>query len=393
MTVSLHPRSPARAPRGSRLPSRVLFVTPRFWPEIGGVETHCLQVGRRLVAAGVPVTLATTDLSETLPRREDVEGIDVRRFPAIPRSKDFYVSPALARFVRAHPWPLVHVQGYHTALAPMAMLAALTGSRPYVINLHSGGHSSRLRNALRPAQGIALRPLLTRAERVIAGSDFEASTFIHRVRLDPRRVVVIPSGTDLAAGEASPDRKPPVPGLIVAPGRLERYKGHHRVIDAMPQVIEARSDARLRVLGEGPEGGVLRARAAQLGVGDRVEIGSVSGESAVADAIAAASVVVSLSDYESQGLAVLEAISLGVPVVATRASAFTELAERGLITPVAGEATTSEIAAALIAALPADGSVERATSSAPLLATWDDSTNALIGLYSDISAGSVGTPS
>ncbi|MBE3558221.1 MAG: hypothetical protein IMW89_03230 [Ktedonobacteraceae bacterium] len=39
---------------------RLLMVTPRYFPYMGGIETHVYEVGRRLAAAGVHVTLLTT---------------------------------------------------------------------------------------------------------------------------------------------------------------------------------------------------------------------------------------------------------------------------------------------------------------------------------------------
>jgi len=43
-----------------------------------------------------------------------------------------------------------------------------------------------------------------------------------------------------------------IPHLIVSGGRLERYKGHHRAIAALPELIRRVPDARLYVVGTGP---------------------------------------------------------------------------------------------------------------------------------------------
>lgn len=360
-------------PRGLR----VVMATARFWPELGGIETHVLELGTRLVAAGVSVTVATTDRSHALPAREVVQGISVRRFPAYPRSLDLYFSPRLARFVAHARADLVHVQGFHTLVAPLAMLAAGSAGRPYVVTLHTGGHSSPLRTAIRPIQAWVLRPLMRRAEAVVCVSDWEATTMAPQLGLDPRRTTVIPSGVSVPiAGPTTVE-----PGLIVSPGRLERYKGHDQVIDALPLILRDEPRARLRLLGDGPAEHELRARADRLGVGGRVEIGPVRGRPEMAALVSRASVVVSLSDYESQGLAVHEALGLGRPVVVTAATALEELVRAGVARGISPGAAPSEIAAAIIAAM-------EGPPDAPFaVPTWDECTEAVIRLYGVATAG------
>jgi glycosyltransferase involved in cell wall biosynthesis len=350
------------------------MATARFWPELGGVETHCLEVGRRLVDAGHSVTVATTDRGRHLPARETIDGIVVRRFPAYPRAGDVYFSPGLARFIARSGADVVHCQGYHTAVAPLAMLAALAGGLPYVVTLHSGGHSSRLRTAIRPLQGLVLRPLLGRARAVIAVSRWEAQHFAPALGPASARLEVIPSGVGFPT--RAPERDAPAaPGLIVSPGRLERYKGHDRVIGALPHVLARRPDARLRILGEGPEDAQLRRQAAALGLADRVEIGPAREPGQMARELGRAGVVVSLSEYESQGLAVTEALALGRPTVVAAATALGELVEAGLARGLAADASAQEIAAALVAAL--DGPA----APAARLPTWDEAAGQLARVY------------
>ena len=138
---------------------------------------------------------------------------------------------------------LVHCQGYHTLVAPLAMLTALRARIPYVVTFHSGGHGSALRRSVRPLQAWLLRPLLIRAGRLIAVSDFEAALFARRLRIPLGAIEVIPSGVTLP--EVEDAQSPSGPPLILSIGRLERYKGHHRVLEAVPAVNEARPGTRL----------------------------------------------------------------------------------------------------------------------------------------------------
>ena len=71
---------------GRRL--RVLMVCPRYFPEIGGIETHVYEVARRLSALeDLEITVLATDRSRRLPRQEVIDGITVLRVPSWPRGR------------------------------------------------------------------------------------------------------------------------------------------------------------------------------------------------------------------------------------------------------------------------------------------------------------------
>src|SRR4051812_31530505 len=238
------------------------MVTPRFFPQAGGVETHVFEVGRRVAAAGARLTVLTTDVSRALPPREDLEGIEIVRVPAHPRSRDWYVAPAIAGVIAGAGADLIHVQSYHSMVAPLAMLAARRHRIPYVVTFHSGGHSSGLRSRARGLQLRALRPLLAGAARRIAVSRYEAQRLRSMTGLTGD-IDVVPKGAELAAPDL---RRARVPGLIVSPGRLERYRAPPRVMGAPPHRRARVRGARLRIVGNGPYEPQLHRRAAQLGV-------------------------------------------------------------------------------------------------------------------------------
>ena len=214
---------------------RVLMVATAYLPSVGGVETHVREVAVRLRSRGIDIAIATTDPTGLLPSDEVIDGIRVRRVGAWPRGRDWRFAPGLHGLIRDERWDIVHVQGYHTFVAPLAMWAASLAKIPYVVTFHSGGHSSRARRAFRGGQLLALRPLLKRSQRLIAVSDFERRLFVRALRLGRERFEVIPNGAQLPTPRPlNPSGAKP---LIVSLGRLERYKGHHRILDAMPHLL------------------------------------------------------------------------------------------------------------------------------------------------------------
>ena len=359
------------------MPARILMVTPRFPPHRGGVESHVYEVARRLARdPSFEVEVLTTDLEGSLAPREVVEGISVRRVRAWPRRGDLYYAPEIYRRVVRSEADLIHCQGYHTLVAPLAMLAARRAGLPYLVTLHSGGHSSRLRNAVRPIQARILSPLLTRAQMLIAVSEFEARLFERLLGLAPSRISVIPNGADMpTAAPSDPiDRDP---HLILSVGRLERYKGHHRLIEALPAVRSLHPEARLQIAGSGPYERQLRALAERLGVADVVEIRGMPREE-LHGLLQRAAVVALLSDYESQGIAIYEALALGCRVLVLQASALAELATLPTVRAVSPDADPAQVARALVEQMAAS---DLEPEERPSLPTWDECAANTRGIY------------
>ena len=172
---------------------RVLMVTPRYLPEIGGVERHVHEVASRLAAGGdAEVTVLTTDASGSLAPAERDGLLEVRRVRAYPRGRDWLLAPAIWPAVRRGDWDVVHVQSYHTFVAPLAMAAAARSAAPFIVTFHGGGHSSQLRNRVRVAQRALLRPLLARASALVAVAQFEVEQYSAELHIPPSRFVAHP---------------------------------------------------------------------------------------------------------------------------------------------------------------------------------------------------------
>jgi glycosyltransferase involved in cell wall biosynthesis len=353
------------------------MVSAQYLPNLGGIETHVHEVARRLSArGGFEITVLTTDTTRSLPRQEVMDGLTVLRVPAWPRRQDYYLAPQINDVIRQRDrWDLVHCQGIHTAVPILAMIAARRAGLPYLVTFHTGGHSRRHRNALRSVQWRLAGPLLRNAASLIAVSSFEARNLSKQARLQGKHITVIRNGGTLPrppAGTAA------VPGRITSSGRLEKYKGHHRVIEALPYVVHDVPDAHLVVLGKGPYETELRQLAHRLGVSDRVAIRQVAptDRAAMATALAESSVVAALSDYEAHPVAVMEALSVGRPVVGYDIAGIGDLVAEGWVHGVAPGASAASVARHLIEAVSAPSPVDPAT-----LPTWDSCAERLAQIY------------
>jgi glycosyltransferase involved in cell wall biosynthesis len=358
------------------------MATPRYFPDTGGTEMHVHEVGRRLAKSGVNVTLLTTfphNHAESIPAVEDVEGMKIVRVQAWTQPHDFYIAPAIRLFIKRGHWDLIHCQGCHTFFPLLVMLAAKAEKIPYIATFHSGGHSSRLRTKFRETQWKLLRPLLADAERLIGVSNFETNYFRDLLHLPEQQFLTIPNGFSVPVVPSSTaDSTQPQPTLIVSVGRLERYKGHQHLINALPKIRESRPDAKVLILGAGPYESSLHEIARKLGVAEHVTIRSIPAENRgeMMSLLLQASLVTLLSEYESQGIAIMEALALHRPVLVADTSALSEYAERKLARAVSLDSTPEEFASAVMNQL--DNPLIPDEMNLP---TWDDCAERLEQLY------------
>jgi glycosyltransferase involved in cell wall biosynthesis len=333
------------------------------------------------VGRGYAVDILTTDRSGSLPSEDFSLGVRVRRVPAWPRRRDYYFAPAICPEIARAECDLIHVQGYHTFVAPLAMLAARRKRVPYVITFHSGGHSSFLRNIVRRLQWRALRPLVSHAKHCVGVSRYETDHFSTAMHIPTERFTVIPNGAGIPTiSEQSQIESSP---LIVSIGRLERYKGHHRLIQAIPEVLRTLPNVRLLVLGEGPYREKLIALIDRLNLHAQVTVGGIppTERERLGSVLGSAALVVLLSEYEAHPVAIMEALALGRRVLVTDCSGFKEMVDQHAVTAVPPNASRAQIAAAVIATL------GKGPLSSPIcLPTWDDCADRLAGVYQSVLA-------
>ena len=355
------------------------MTTPRYLPLVGGVETHTAEVANRLATQGVDVSVLTLDNRTGWPRVEQHGGVTVQRFAGFPRRHDVAVAPALLRAVRTGGYDVVHVQGAHTLLAPAVLASAQRAGVPCVLTFHTGGHSSRIRAIVRNTQWRAMGPLLRRARALVAVSGFEQRYFSQLLGVAPERVRIIANGADPLPVGGEPARVTGSP-LVASIGRLERYKGHARVMAAMPRLLELAPGAHLAIVGRGPDEARLRGLAGRMGVAHAVTFTSFAPDERprLGSLLAATDVVALLSRYEAHPIAVLEALALGRKVVVADTTGLSELGAYDAVTVVDPHADADTLAEVLARVA---GGPPPVPASLP---TWDGCAGQVLALYSEI---------
>ncbi len=197
-------------------------------------------------------------------------------------------------------------------------------------------HGSDIREALRSRgwKRRAYRWMLRSADAVAPCSE----GLLEEIRmLEPRlrQVAVVPNGVDPLPADGEPiERKEEGTELIVTVGRFEERKGHDVLLAAFERLLARRPQARLWIIGgEGRDLGATRSRAASLG--DRVRLFVDVPHARIAPTLMQADVFAFSSRWrkgemgEGLPIAVLEAGSLGLPVVTTRCCGAGEVIEDG----------------------------------------------------------------
>ena len=178
----------------------------------------------------------------------------------------------------------------------------------------------------------ALRQLRTwslrRAHRIVVPSSYLAG-IARGWGLAPDRIEVLLNPAP-APSEVTPAALEP--GSFVFVGRLTRQKALPIALQALARVPEA----RLVIVGDGPLRALLERDAARLGVSDRVRFVGAFPRAEVLAQLAGAHALILTSDWENMPHAVIEALSVGTPVLATAVGGVPEVVrdgENGLLVP------------------------------------------------------------
>jgi glycosyltransferase involved in cell wall biosynthesis len=197
------------------------------------------------------------------------------------------------------------------------------------------------------------RVLLKTAPLVLCVSHATRQILVrHGIRED--RIEVLHNAVDCRAVEPLDLRAEfslPASGrVLVAAGRLSIEKGHRDLVEALARLDD--SSVSAVILGSGPEQTALERQIRTAGLTDRVVLGGFRQD--VLRCLAGADLVVNPSLTEGLPNVVLEAMSVGTPVVATDVGGVSEIIEHGKTGWLAPAADPATLAGALRRALAPD---------------------------------------
>jgi glycosyltransferase involved in cell wall biosynthesis len=309
---------------------RALFLLPcRFW---GGPEKQTLRLAARLrdghavepVLAVMPFDDARVDDNPLVLRAREA-GLAVAPFVQKRRYDLVEGVRVLRELVSRHKADVVWATGYKADV-----LAAWLGGVPTVAMLRGWtGEDAKVR-----LFEWLDRKTLRRHDAITVVSNALGEAAVREGVLR-ERVFRVPNAIDLAALAPPRSREDlcqelgvdPSAPLVGAVGRLSPEKGHRVLLDAFHSVSRTAPEARLVVVGDGPEEAALRRRAQELGLADRVTFTGLRKDGQ--QIIGALDVLALPSFSEGMPNVVLEAFAYGTPVVATSVGALPDMLEDG----------------------------------------------------------------
>jgi len=261
------------------------------------------------------------------------------------RPLDLAAVRALTTLLREFRADVVHSHEFTMAIYGAA--AARRAQARHVITMHGG-----LYYASAWRRRAALRWATRRSAALVGVSDATTGALRKNLGIEGKKLHVVPNGIPLRTGDRARLRSELAlaPGelLIVSVGNLYAVKGHAVLIDALATMRD-RTDWRVAIAGRGEEEPRLRAQAAAAGIGDRVHLLGFRDD--VADILAAGDIFTMPSLSEGLPLALVEAMSFGLPVVVTRVGGVPEVVTDGVEGLIVPPSDATALAAALGALL------------------------------------------
>ena len=296
---------------------KILQVCQDSYAETGGISIHVRNISERL-ARRHDVTVYATNYEPRLPRFELKNGVRVERFKCYAPSNAYFFSLEMLLRMREAEFDLVHAHGYHGF--PMHF-AALAKCDKFVVttHFHGVGHST-FRNCLIKMFKPLGKRTLTKADKIIAVSEYEKALMCKQFKLAEDKIVVIPNGVNFSEFSGLRKRSHNFKSILYV-GYLLDYKGAHYLVEVLPKLGD---NVVLEIVGTGPIKPYLERRAKELKVYDRVRFYENLPRRELLQKYFDADVFVLLSRYEAYSLVVAEALTAGTPCIVANTSALSE---------------------------------------------------------------------
>jgi len=335
----------------------VCFITGQFYPSFGGVGVHTYELAKAIVGQGHEVKVITP-LIGSQRESEELQGIDVTRLKlsSLPLSTILYYREAAKEAERAgmsQGFDVVHGQWLGCLFTKRenfpdsALVQTLHGTW---LGEREGLRGAELRLSgdawtyqyFWPIFAYAERRACENAHQVIAVSEQNRFEAVKYYSLNEDRVSVIPNGVDVNRFNPNVDGREIRRRLglqdkqvILFVGGLRDRKGIPYLMQAMKHVSKEVPDSYLVICGEGSQRSSLEEMSRELGISEyTVFTGEVPYED-LSKYYAACDLFVLPSNYEAQGIVLLEAMSSQRAVVATRVGGIPETlgSDAGILVP------------------------------------------------------------
>ena len=286
---------------------RIIDVNPFFYPFYGGIEHRMHLVAKELAARGHDVIIVTGQLPGTETEETSPDGYRIVRLRS--------------RFINIYNPPYISSKGlldqlneldadivnfnYRWAPSYTKDMREYAGKKVFTYH-NMWGEGIGIQHTMSEINDNRFRKTLDTFDHIISVSDYVRDDLIRR-GIESERIT-----TACPCLEKYPELSDKEGDYILSLGRLVRTKGLDYLIEAMQYI-----DSKLIICGKGPDSKRLMKKIQKFGVSDRVEMKGWVSEEEKEELMSQCKMFVMPSLYESYGLAALEIMSYGRPVVCT----------------------------------------------------------------------------
>jgi len=321
---------------------------------MGGAEVLAARLARQLREQYRFLFVCQDELG-TLGAELRDEGFPVRVLDRQP-GLSLRCSRQLAEIVRGEQVDLLHAHQYTPFF--YSAISRFLGSRIPVLFTEHGRHHPDHPSVKRK---LANRLLLRRHDRVVAVGEAVRQALIHNEGIAPGRVEVIYNGIPLerfnlrlTTSQRMAIRTEiglePDDLMLIQVARLDYLKDHATAIRTVERLVPRKGNARLVLVGEGPERATIQDLVRDRGLEGHVKFLGLRTD--VPRLLAAADIALLTSISEGIPLTLIEAMAAGLPVVATRVGGVPEVVvdgETGLLAPAGDDRALAELVFRLVA--------------------------------------------
>lgn len=314
---------------------RIVIFSLGFTPWVHGAEMTAVEITKRLKDR-FDFYVITYRFSSDVARHEVADGVNVIRIgPTLFFGKFIWPFLAALKARRLKP-DLTHAVFESYPGAALLLFRLLTPSTPTLLTLQSGNiDDPRMRYGLIQKFGrFFLWKLIHRIPHRLTALSQALAQRAKALGVPAERISIIPNGVDLSKIPQTKEKRGA--GQIVSVGRLSQEKGFSYLVDAFVRVKEKVPEAKLDIIGEGPEREKIELQIAKLNLETSVRLLGSLPHDEVIRAMRKAELFVLPSVAEGLGIVFIEAQACGTPVIGTNVGGIPDVIiheETGLLVP------------------------------------------------------------
>lgn len=287
---------------------RILAITSRA--DHGGGPEHLFQL-TKAAGARVSCVIACPNEQPYAPRFADLE--NVRHVISIPHRKlSLSAILQLYKAISRHKVNIIHSHGKGAGIYSR-ILAALTGRA--TIHTFHGVHTGEYSPLQRQIYCWIERVLACKTQSIVAVSNSEKRTLVDVIGLQEQKIHLIANGVPAAQETIQLGAKVSGPLVLLNVNRFDHQKNPDLLIPIARTIKERQLNCRMNVIGTGAKFSHIESIIEAEGLGDVITLLGPTNDPR--SAMRSSDVILSTSRWEGMPLALLEAMSEGLPVIAS----------------------------------------------------------------------------